>query len=483
MARPGPVGGQYRPLSEEQIQEIHQASLNLLEQVGVHVANEQALALYRQGGARIEGQRVRIPPALVEAALASAPAEVLLAGRDPGQDVVLAGRRVYAGTGGSPTMVLDPGAGRTRPATLQDLAGLVRLADALPHCDFVVIPVTPTDVPEPHLAVNRFYASLIHTNKHVMGGVSSVDGARQVIELASLVAGGLEALRERPFVSCITSWMVSPLHLDTGVTDILIEWCRQGLPLALSSAPMAGSTSPVTLAGTLVQLNAEQLSGVVLSQLVRPGTPVLAGYIPGLADMRSGGYVGGAVEFGIMQAAAAQLAHFYRLPIYGSGGMTDSKLPDAQAGYEKMATLLLAAMGGCNYIHHAFGMVTNMNAVSREQAVIDDELVGMVMRVLRGVDVTGDSLALEAIERVGPGGHYLMDAHTLRFMRSELYNPALSDRRNRPAWEAAGSPDTRARATARLEYLLLAHDPPGLSSQIDASARDRFAIAWADGDG
>jgi trimethylamine--corrinoid protein Co-methyltransferase len=466
-----------------QIQEIHQASLELLEQVGVHVANEQALALYRQGGARIKGQRVRIPPVMVETALASAPTAVLLAGREPDQDVILEGKRVYTGTGGSPTMVLDPLADCVRPAVLRDLADLVRLADALPHCDFVVIPVTPTDVPEVHLAVNRFYTSLIHTTKHVMGGVSSVDGARQVIELASLIAGGLKPLRERPFVSCITSWMVSPLHLDTSVTDILIEWCRHGLPLALSSAPMAGSTSPVTLAGTLVQLNAEQLSGVVLCQLVRPGTPVLAGYIPGLADMRSGGYVGGAAEFGMMQAAAAQLAHFYRLPIYCSGGMTDSKLPDAQAGYEKMATLLLAAMGGCNYIHHAFGMVTNMSAVSLEQAVIDDELVGMVLRVLRGIDLTGDSLALEAIGRVGPGGHYLMDPHTLRFMRSELYHPVLSDRRNRAAWEAAGSPDTRARATARMENLLQSHESPGITSQIDDAARGRFQIAWKDRDG
>jgi trimethylamine--corrinoid protein Co-methyltransferase len=324
--------------------------------------------------------------------------------------------------------------------------------------------------------VNRFYTSLVHTTKHVMGGVHSIEGAQQVIDLASLVAGGLEALRERPLVSCITSWMVSPLHLDTNVTDILIEWCRHGLPLVLSSAPMAGSTAPVTLAGSLVQLNAEQLSGVVLCQLVRPGTPVLAGYIPGLADMRSGGYVAGAVEFGMMQAAAAQLAHFYGLPIYCSGGMSDSKLPDAQAGYEKMATLLLAAMGGCNYIHHAFGMVTNMNAASLEQAVIDDEIVGMVMRALRGIESTDDSLALEAIGRVGPGGHYLTDPHTLRFMRSEFYHPTLGDRQNRAAWEATGSLDTRQRAVAQLETLLQTHEPPGLPARIYTVARDWFEI-------
>jgi trimethylamine--corrinoid protein Co-methyltransferase len=291
-----------------------------------------------------------------------------------------------------------------------------------------------------------------------------------------LIAGGLDRLQARPFLSCVTSWMVSPLHLDTSVTDILIEWCKHGLPVVLSSAPMAGSTSPVTLSGTLVQLNAEQLSGIVLTQLVRPGTPVLAGYIPGLADMRSGGYLGGGVEFGMMQAAASQLAHHYRVPIYGSGGMSDSKLPDAQAGYEKMATLLLAAMGGCNYIHHAISMVTNMSVASLEQAVIDDEIVGMVVRVLRGLDVTGDALAVEAIERVGPGGHYLMDAHTLRFMRSELFHPALADRQNRAMWEAAGKLDTRARAVARVEQLLQAHQPPGLPAEVDAAIRSVFNI-------
>jgi trimethylamine--corrinoid protein Co-methyltransferase len=476
MARPGLVGGQYRPLTDAQIKQIHQASLRVLEHTGVHVAHEEALALYRQGGARTDGQRAYISAAMVEQALEKAPSRVLLAGRDPAQDVVLEGRRVYAGTGGSPTMMLDPGADTVRPATLQDLADLARLADALTHCDFIVVPLHPTDVPDEDVPINRFYACLVNSAKHVMGGVGSVEGARQVIEMGTLIAGGQEALRARPIVSAITSWMVSPLHLDGGVTDILIAWCRHGLPVALSSAPMAGSTSPVTLAGSLVQLNAEQLSGIVLTQLVRPGTPVLAGYIPGLADMRSGGYLGGAVEFGMMQAAAAQLAHFYRVPIYCSGGMSDSKLPDAQAGYEKMATFMLAAMGGCNYIHHAIGMVTNMNAASLEQAVVDDEIVGMVMRVLRGVEVSAPALAVEAIERVGPGGHYLMDDHTLRFMRSEFFYPKLADRQNRAAWEESGKEDTRARAVARVEELLRGHPSPGLPPTVDAALRDKFNI-------
>jgi trimethylamine--corrinoid protein Co-methyltransferase len=476
MGRTGPVGGQYRALTDEHIRQIHNASLFILEHTGIQVENETALALYRQGGARVIDNRVYIPSEMVEHALKSVPASICLAGRDPRQDVMLEGQRVYAGTGGSPSMMLDPGADTVRPGTLKDLADLARLADTLENCDFIVIPLHPTDIPVEDVPANRFFTCATHSTKHVMGGVGSVEGARQVIEMGIMIAGSLENLQQRPFFSAITCWMVSPLRLDTGVTDILLEWCKTGLPVALSSAPMAGSTSPMTLAGTLVQLNAEQLSGIVLTQLTRPGTPVLAGYIPGLADMHSGGYLGGAVEFGMMQAGAAQLAHFYRVPIYGSGGMSDSQVPDAQAGYEKMATLLLAAMAGCNFIHHAISMLANMSAASLEQAVIDDEMVGMVMRVLKGVAVTDASLGIDAIQRVGPGGNYLLDPLTLQYMRSETYSPRLSNRKNPAAWQAGGKLDTRARAIARVEKLLQEHQSPGLPPSIETAIRGRFNI-------
>ncbi len=459
MARSGLAGGQYAPLSPDDIQRIHAASLVILERVGVSVEHEAARALYRQGGARVDGSRVYLSPQMVERALGTTPACVLLAGRDPAQDIVLEGPRVYAGSGGSPTQILDPGADTVRPATLADLAQLVRLLDALPYCDFIVMPLYPTDVPAQHVPVNRFFACLSNSGKHIMGGLNNTQGAREVLALGARLAGSPEALRQRPIVSGITSWMVSPLHLDTAVTDILLTWCGAGLPVALSSAPMAGSTSPVTLAGSLAQLNAEQLSGIVLTQLARPGTPVLAGYIPGVADMRSGNYLAGAVEFGIMQAAAAQMARFYRVPIYCSGGMSDAKIPDAQAGAEKMATLLLAAMGGGNYVHHAYGMVNNMNAASLEQAVLDDDIVGMAQRVLRGIAVNDETLAVEAIERVGPGGHFLTDALTMQYMRSEFFYPRGADRQDRATWEAAGKQDARARAGERVRSILAEHRP------------------------
>ena len=363
-----------------------------------------------------------------------------------------------------------------RPATLVDLQRMIAVVDKLIHCDFVVMPIYPTDIPAELVPINRFYTCLANTTKHVMGGLDSVQGAQQVVRLAELIAGSPGALRARPIVSAVACWLVSPLHLDTLVTDILFAWCEQGLPLALSSAPMAGSTSPVTLAGTLVQLNAEQLSGIVLTQLVRPGTPVLAGYIPGVADMRSGGYLGGTVEFGMMQAAAAQLAQFYHMPIYCSGGMTDAKVPDAQSGQEKMATFLLAALSGANFIHHAFGMINNMSASSLEQAVIDDDIVGTAMRTLTGIDVSDETLAVEAIQRVGPGGHYLTDPLTLQFMRAEYFQPCIADRRNRAAWERAGRLDTRERAAVQVERLLAEPPAPGLAPQTDAEIRSTFEI-------
>ncbi|MBB30253.1 MAG: hypothetical protein CME25_15285 [Gemmatimonadetes bacterium] len=278
-----------------------------------------------------------------------------------------------------------------------------------------------------------------------------------MIELGSMLTGGFEKLRARPLISAMVCWMVSPLHLANLVTDLLLEWCRAGLPIALSSAPMTGSTSPVTLAGTLAQLIAEQLNGVVLMQLVRSGTPVFVGYIPGLADMRLGGYLGGAVEFGMMQAAAARLARHNGVPIYCSGGLSDSKVPDTQAGWEKMQTFLLLGVGGANFIHHAIGMLHNMSAVSINQAVIDNDIVGSAMRVLSGIEVSKDSLGVDAIQRVGPGGHFLGDEHTLKHMRSECYEPQIADRRNREAWEDRGATTTRERASQRVSRRFLKH--------------------------
>ena len=474
--RHAPAGGQYAPLTPADIRSIHETSISLLENVGIQAPIVGALDIFRSAGAQVDGVRVRLSRPMIEDALATVPHRVLLASRDGQNDLELSGRRVHFGTGGSPSFVLPPGKRDVRLAQLSDVARLAALAEALTEIDFFVLPVTPTDVTMGELPTCRFYAALRHTGKHIMGGLIHMAGARAVLDMASALAGGVDALRERPFVSSMTSWMVSPLTFDPDVTEILTFWCEQGMPVALSSAPMAGSTSPVTLAGTLVQLNAEQLAGIVYTQLVRPGAPVLAGYIPGQMNPASGGYLGGTAEFGVMQAGAAQLAQFYDVPIYCSAGMTDSKLPDQQAGYEKMLTLQLTAMAGASYIHHAAGMIENMNAVSYEQMVIDNDIIMMVKRVLRGIDIDAEHLAGEVIARVGPGGNYLMDDHTLRHIRTEFSFPPLADRSGRDEWVAAGGLDTRRRAAARVARILGEGMPSLLPAGLDRDIQARFGV-------
>jgi trimethylamine--corrinoid protein Co-methyltransferase len=472
----GLTGGQYKPLTDQQVRQIHEASLAILEQTGVQTEGSETLRLFEEAGARVEGNRVRLSPALIEDAVDRAPSRVVLAGRDPDNDLILEGSRVYIGTGGAALNVLDMETGKVREAVLEDVANTARLVDALDNIHFYLIPIYPTDMSKEIVEINKYYVSLANTTKHVQAGVYTVNGIRDVVEMSERIMGGAEQLRERPLVSFITSWMVSPLKFDTGVTELLIECCRQRMPVVLSAAPMAGSTAPVTLAGMLAQLNAEQLAGLVLTQLVQPGCPVLIGPIPATANMKSGSYLGGSVELGMCNAAITQLAHFYQVPIYNSAGMTESKIPDLQAGVEKTQSVIQVALAGANFIHHAAGMLEDMSTIAYEQYVIDNDILGMAMRAVRGIEVNDETLALDAIDRVGPGGHYLMDDHTLRFLRTEHYYPsAVFDRQGRGLWEQAGATDAWARAKEITRRILAEHEPEPIDPQVDAWIREHFA--------
>jgi trimethylamine--corrinoid protein Co-methyltransferase len=472
----GLPGAQYRPLTDQQVEQIHLASLEILRKTGVQVEHPRALEIFQKAGARIEGNRVRISEKLIQNALDSAAKKIILAGRDPQNDLILEKHRVHIGTGGAALQVLDLGTDTVRPATLQDAADMARLVDALPNIHFYLLPIYPTDIPEESVEISKYYAALKNTGKHVQAGVYTKQGLHDVVRMSEKICGGGQALRERPIVSFITSWMVSPLMFATDVTGLLIEVCQLGMPVVLSSAPMAGSTSPVTLAGTLAQLNAEQLSGLTLTQLVNPGTPVLIGPIPATADMRTGSYLGGSVELGIANAAITQMAHFYQLPIYNSAGMTESKLPDIQAGIEKTQSVIQVALAGSNFIHHAAGMLEDMSTIAYEQFVIDNEILGMAMRAVRGIEVNQETLALEAIDRVGPGNHFLADEHTRRHMRSEHYFPSrVLNRQGREQWEAEGGQDARRQAVQIARDLLVNHHPLTIESQITNWIEQEFS--------
>ena len=475
----GLVGGQYKPLTADQVRRIHEAALSILERTGVKVEEPEALRSFRDAGATVDDEtsRVRLPRSLVEDAVDWAPARVVLAGRDPQWDLVLEGARVHIGTGGAALNVLDLETGQPRPAVLHDVAELARLVDALDNVHFYLVPIYPTELDKDVVDINTYYAGLANTTKHVQAGVYSVQGIRDTVEMCERIAGGVEALRERPIVSFITSWMVSPLLFATDVTTLLIETCRQRIPVVLSAAPMAGSTAPVTLAGMLAQLTAEQLSGLVLTQLACRGAPVLIGPIPATADMRTGRYLAGAAEFGLTNAAMAQMAQFYRLPIYNSAGMTDAKIPDVQAGFEKAMSAVLTVLAGTNFIHHAAGMLENMNTVTAEQFVIDNEILGMAMRVLRGIEVNDETLALDVIDAVGPGGHYLLSDHTLKHMRSELYYPsAVVDRQGWDMWHKDGALDARERAKKIARDILANHRPDPLDPAVESWIHERFEL-------
>jgi len=473
----GLVGGQYKPLTDKQVEQIHRASLAILSRTGVRVEEPQALRLFEEAGANIDGNRVRIPGSLIEDAVDKAPSRVVLAGRDPNNDLILEGKRVYIGTGGAALQVLDLETEKIRNAVLRDVADTASLVDALDNIHFYLIPIYPTDLPEDRVEIVKYYAALANTTKHVQAGAYTIQGIRDVVEMAEQIMGGRKALQERPIVSFITSWMVSPLNFATDVTTLLIEVCRQRMPVVLSAAPMAGSTAPVTLAGMLAQLNAEQLAGLTLTQLVQPGCPVIIGPIPATADMRTGKYLAGTVELGMCNAAITQLAHFYEVPIYNSAGMTEAKLPDIQAGIEKAQSIIQVALAGANYIHHAAGMLEDMSTIAYEQFVIDNEVLGMAMRAVRGIEVNEDTLALDVIDQVGPGGHYLLEDHTLAFMRSEHIFPSeVFDRQGRDDWAKDGSQSAWQRAKDIARQILVEHKPEPIDPDTDAWIRNRFAI-------
>ncbi len=477
----GLQGGQYRPLSPEQIETVHEASLKILEQTGITYEQglEETVQMLADNGATVdkESKNIKFPRKMISEQVAKAPEKVVLCGQDPKNDLNLTENRVHLGTGGAAIKILDPETGEVRATTLKDLYDVSRLVDRLDNIHFLVRPCIPTDIDEKDYDINMFYACLSASSKHVMSGVNDEKGLHKVIEMASMIAGGEDKLKERPFISVITSFAISPLKLCTQSTLIMQEANRNRIPVALSSAPMAGSTSPLTMAGTLAQLHAEQLAGITICQLTNPGAPLLYGGIPGLANLKTMGYSGGAVECGMMNAAIHQLANHIKVPNYNSSGLSDSKVPDAQAGYEKAFTALLASMGGSNYIHHSAGMLESMLTIAHEQYVIDDEIIGNCCKVLKGIDCDAEHLALEVIDSVGPGGNFMTSAHTMAHMRTEYYTGnGVTDRKSRDKWEKEGSLDIRTRALAMAKKLLAGPKPAYISEETDKTIREKFNI-------
>jgi trimethylamine--corrinoid protein Co-methyltransferase len=471
MIRKGLVGGSYRPLTEDSIAKIDQTVMRVIEEVGFEVNSAEALKLFEQAGARVdrEERRVRLPQERAKKLIGMAPPEVRLCGQEEKHDIYLGGKRVYAGTGGTALYIYEPATRQKRTATLDDLKRIARLVNRLDNIHLFMLPTYPIELSVELVDVNRFFAGLDNTTKHIMGGVYTAEGVGQVIRMAEIIAGSPEKLAERPLISMVTCSSISPLKMDANYGDLLIEVARRGIPVVCPAEPLCGATSPITLAGNIVIQTVDSLMGVMLSQIVRPGTPVIFGSVATNTYLIDFKYLAGSVEMGLLNAAGAQMAQFYHLPFYATGGMTDSKVLDAQSGYESALTSLLCALTGANFIHDAAGMMEFAMTACYEKFVIDNEILGMVMRAVAGINVNRDTLAFDLIKEVGPGGNFVAAPHTRRFMRREHYHASLSDQNSREEWEAKGGKAIWQKAGEKAKRLIA--EP---RYRLPAAARERI---------
>jgi trimethylamine--corrinoid protein Co-methyltransferase len=431
--QPGITASLYRPLSEADIRKIVEEALRILDSSGLLVYSKAARSAFEQAGAVLDRSepRVRLPRSLVEDAVASNPSSITLSSRDGRCQAVLEKDRVHFGTGGTAIYVLDPDSGRRRPSTVEDVILCARLTQALEHIHVFTINVFPNEIEQrDEIDVNRFFHAFDNTTKHVMGGLYSLEGCRQVVKMAEMIAGSAQALREQPFASFITL-IISPFKIDDLYGEMTCYLADRGLPVVVPTEPICGTTSPITLAGNVLTHVAETLAGVALVQCVRKGAPAICGSVGSITNLRTMDHVGGAIERAMINAAVAQVAQHLRLPLYSTGGTTDAKSVDIQAAYESAMSSLLVSMSGANYIHDIAGLMEADLTVSYEKMVMDNEILGMCRRVLRGIEVNADTLATDLIIEKGPGKHFLDEEHTVRHMRGEFYEPSLSNREKR----------------------------------------------------
>ena len=461
-------GGQLRFLTEKQIEEIHCAALDVLHRVGCFFEYEEALQIFEEAGAWVDrGKRVvRIPHNLVDQALSHTPDRVFLAARNPKYDIFLEDDRVYFGTGTVSVNVLDLDTGKLRQGTLKDCKEFPRLIDSLEYVHFFKAMIVPGDVNQKIPELYQVYSAFTNTEKQISTNAYSAKGAMDVIRMGEVIAGGMKEFRIRPLI-IINVLAVSPLQWSHTNLEILMELAKLKVPMLIGAEPQAGTTGPVTLAGHIVLNTAETLAGITLAQIISPGIPIVYGHVGSISDMRSGLFASGAVELGILNAMSNQMAHYYKLPTYATGGMSDAKVSDYQAGTEKALQALITAMSGGNYIHDAAGLLECCMTSSYEQYVLDNEMLGMVARVLSGVDFSRESLAIEVIREVGPRGNFLGHMHTLRNITKEHFIPKIFNRQVREEWVKGGSKSATETAREEAKRILLTHQPTPLSPEMD----------------
>jgi len=444
-------------LSPDDIDSIHSTSMKVLEDVGVSFPHEGVLKLFADHGFRTEGEKVFLKEQQVMDALASVPEQFTIHAPDADKSVTVGdGSPVFAPGYGAPFLV-DYEAGKREP-TMEDYLELVRLADSLPNQDMSGhLLVEPSDVASDAAHLEMLRAHMLHSDKPFIGSAEGEAGARHTMEMAEILYG--EKIGEKPVtVSLINS--LSPLGYSDEMLRALLVYAEHGQPVVIAALAMAGSTGPITLAGLLAMQSAELLAGVVLTQLVSPGTPAIYGSTSTNIDMKTGALAIGSPELSLMISAHAQLARHYNLPSRSGGALADASFPDAQAGLESMASLLTTVNSGVDFVLHAGGILSSYLAFSAEKFVLDDEMCGMMRRYEAGITVDPETLAYDVIESVGSDGNYLMEMHTVKRCRTEFWTPAVIDRAGLEEWEETGRKRAVDRAHERFQKLVAEHKDP-----------------------
>ncbi|WP_136440163.1 trimethylamine methyltransferase family protein [Pacificoceanicola onchidii] len=475
----GLPGGQYRPLTESQCAAIVDAAFRLLATIGIGDVPEVVLDLALARGCKIDSHgRLIYSRDFVEDIIASTPKSLTLFGQDPKHDFEVSKQAVRFGTGGAAVQTLDLESGAYRPSTLRDVYDFARLADQLENICWFTRCCVATDMADIFdLDVNTAYAIASGTTKPIGNSFSFGSHVDACVDLFDMILGEPGAFKKRPFCKAHISPIISPMRYGEDAVDVAQAALRHNMPVNTIIAAQSGATAPAPLAGMLAQSLAETLAALVLIDLLKPGHPVIFSNWPFVVDLRTGAFAGGSAEMAILNAGSAQLTNSLGLISGVAASMTDSKLPDAQAGYEKGLTTLAAGLAGGNLVYESAGMFGSLLGVSFEGFVIDNDILGSVQRVVRGVEVNGETLNLDAIEQAIRGeGHFLGGDQTLAAMQRDYFYPPLSDRNSPDAWAEAGGVDMQGRAKERARALLSQHFPTHISAATDDLIRARHKI-------
>ena len=462
-------------ISNEQVKQIHNASLEILESIGLVVQNEKARALFAKHGCQINPEtfKVKFPSKVVENLSAAFPSSFTFHGREPQYDRTIPEDGPVIITASSAANIIDPVTGQERRSTSEDIARIAHLINQLPGYDIFSISTLAEDAPAEQFTLSRLYPALKYCLKPIRSTTTNAKDAEKVLRLGELIAGSKAAYQARPFVTHHFCPTISPLTMDTDSTEMLIYFTERQLPVYPSAVPNAGLTAPMTMAGTIAQGNAEFLVAAVLMQMVREGTPLIYSALPTVADMRTGAYAPGGIECGMLHMACAQMARFYNVPYGGYIGLTNAKINDTQSGYETGMSTLGGVLAGVDMLNMG-GLLDALKAFDFAKAVIDDEIAQMLKRVKAGFEVNEETLALDIIADVGSGGNFMNKKHTRKWMRSTALMPKIADREMRANWEKMGKMNTHERALQRARDILAQPAQISFSEAIDKKIRAEF---------